>query len=44
MEIQKIKYRTGQYFIQNHLQSKYKHSKSMTKDMSKSDLRKEQIG
>ena len=40
MEIQKIKYRTGQYFIQNYLRSKYKHSKFITKDVSKSDYEK----
>ena len=44
IEIQKLKYKTGQYFIQNYLRSKYKHSKSITKGMSKSELWKEQTG
>ena len=42
--MQKLKYKTGQYFIQNHFRSKHKRSKSITKDMSKSELRKEQTG
>ena len=44
MEIQKIKYKTEEYFIPNYPQSKHKHSKSFKKDMSNSVLRKEQTG
>ena len=35
-EIEKLKYKTGQCIIQNYLQSKHKHSKSITKDVSTS--------
>ena len=38
----KKKYKTGEFFILNYLQSKHKHSKSITKGMSKSKLLKEQ--
>ena len=36
--MQKIKHKTEQYFFQNYLQFKHKHSKSFTKHMSKSEL------
>ena len=36
--------KNGLYFIQNYLQSKDKHSKSIKKDASKSELWKEQTG
>ena len=42
IEIQKSKCKTGQYFIQNYLRSKYEHSKSIVK--GKFELWKKQTG
>ena len=36
IDFTKIKYKTGQYSILNYLQSKDKHPKSLTKDISPS--------